>query len=170
VPANDKDGNFMFKRVEEKDLPLLYSWFQASHVKQWWPVPEKKEDFFNSFLKRIRSTEIVPYIVLLNDKPIGYLQSYPVDRSKSTWLPDLPDGTIGIDQFIGEREYVGKGFGTLFIKDFIHFLQNKNNHFTVIVDPDPNNLAAIRCYEKVGFMKVGEYQAPLGPALIMRFD
>ncbi|MCF7799992.1 acetyltransferase [Candidatus Babeliales bacterium] len=37
----------------------------------------------------------------------------------------------------------------------------------VVVDPDPENKAAIRCYEKIGFKKIGEFQAPWGPALVM---
>ncbi|KKP35855.1 MAG: GCN5-like protein N-acetyltransferase [candidate division TM6 bacterium GW2011_GWF2_32_72] len=162
--------NLIFKPVEEKDLSLLYTWFQKPHVVEWWPVPKKEEDFFNSFLKRIRDG-VVPYIVLSDNRPIGYIQSYDIAQSKKhAWLPPLPGKIIGIDQFIGEPDCLGKGIGTLFIKKFVKNLIDKNNDITVIVDPEPNNFAAIRCYEKVGFKKFGEYTTPWGPALLMIYE
>ena len=108
-----------------------------------------------------------PYLVLCNNVPIGYVQCYGIDPIKHAWLPKLPGNVIGIDQFIGEPDYLGKGFGTLFIKSFVKDLVAKDSAVTVIVDPDPTNAAAIRCYEKVGFKCMGEYQASWGPALLM---
>lgn len=40
----------------------------------------------------------------------------------------------------------------------------------MILDPEPDNTAAIRCYEKVGFKKRGLFQATYGPALFMYYD
>lgn len=164
-------NNFTFKPVEASDLPLLYAWFKNSHVDLWWPVPTEQEDFFKSFLERIRAGVKKPYIVLLNNLPIGYIQSYSVDKTTHSWLPKLPSekNVIGIDQFIGEPNYLYKGFGPLFIKKFIDDLITKDPNLTIIVDPDPTNAAAIRCYEKVGFKKLGEFQAPWGPALVMGY-
>lgn len=83
----------------------------------------------------------------------------------------MPQTTVGTDQFIGELNYIGKGYGTLAIKSFILFLGKINpNITTIIVDPEPNNYAAIRCYEKVGFREIGTFQTSYGPALLMRFD
>ncbi|KKR96628.1 MAG: Aminoglycoside 6'-N-acetyltransferase type Ib-cr, AAC(6')-Ib-cr4 [candidate division TM6 bacterium GW2011_GWE2_41_16] len=150
--------------------PLLLSWFNMPHVEQWWPVPKDNEAFFESFLKRIRS-DARPYLVLCNSSPIGYIQTYTIDTATThAWLPKLPGTLIGIDQFIGEPDYLHKGFGTLFIKEFIKQLENTDKNITVIVDPEPINLAAIRCYEKIGFKKIGEYQAPWGPALLMIYN
>lgn len=165
--------SFTFTPITENNLPLLqpllYRWFQMPHIEQWWPVPTKNEDFFNSFLKRIRSGT-KPYLVVYNDLPIGYIQCYSADSTTSPWLPKLPDNLVGIDQFIGEPDYLGKVIGTLFIKDFVKELIEKDNTLTIIVDPDPTNIAAIRCYEKVGFKRLGEYQAPWGPALVMTYQ
>lgn len=84
---------------------------------------------------------------------------------------DLPQATVGTDQFIGDSDYIGKGYGTLMIKAFIEFLQKiEPTITTVIVDPEPTNYPAIRCYEKVGFKKVIECMTPYGPALFMRYD
>lgn len=164
---------FTFTPIEENDLPSLqaklHRWFHMPHVAQWWPVPRENEDFFNSFLKRIRSGT-KPYLVLCNDHPIGYIQCYSVDLTTNTWLPKLSGNIIGTDQFIGEPDYLGKGIGTLFITAFVKNLLAKDNTLTIIVDPYPTNLIAIKCYEKVGFKKLGEYQAPWGPVLLMTYS
>ncbi|MFA5075182.1 MAG: GNAT family N-acetyltransferase [Candidatus Babeliales bacterium] len=162
--------NFKFKQLEEKDLPLLLKWFKEPHVDKWWPVPKEEEDFFNSFIKRIRDDIRKMYIVLCYNKPIGYIQCYKINFEKDAWLPKISGNVIGIDQFIGEPDFLHKGFGTLFIKEFIENLLEKENDLKIIVDPDPENKAAIRCYEKVGFEKIGEFQAPWGPALVMTYN
>lgn len=169
---NVNPKNFSFKPLQQEDLPLLYQWFKEPHVSTWWPVPEEGEDFFNFFLLRIRSKDTFPFMVLLNQQPIGYIQYYKIDFEKHTWMPKLPLDTLGIDQFIGDPVHIGKGYGTLFIKEFIKFMVDKtqNINLTVIVDPDPTNKAAIRCYEKVGFVAMGEFKAPYGPALLMRYS
>jgi len=164
--------NFVFKPVEEKDLPVLYSWFRLPHVEQWWPTPKDQEEFFASFLKRIRPDIKKAYLVIYNGVSIGYIQSYSIDRATNTWLPPLP-GTgriVGIDQFISDPAYLHKGFGALFIKEFIKTLNAQEKDSIVIVDPEPGNVPAIRCYEKVGFEKLGIYQAPWGPALVMMYQ
>ena len=147
---------FSFKRVTQDDLSLLYKWFQGPHVKQWWPVPEKNEDFFNYFLPKIRSKDTFPFLVLMDNVPMGYIQYYYIDRAldkAGSWLPPLPASTAGIDQFIGDADHIGKGYGTLLIKDFITYLTTilEPTITTIILDPTPDNHAAIRCYEKVGF-------------------
>ncbi len=167
--------NFMFRRVTESDLPLLFTWFNEEHVKYWWPVPTQYENFFESFLARIRSKDTVPFLVFLHDAPLGYIQYYHIDRTlekAGAWLPELPPTTVGIDQFIGDATCIGKGYGTMFIKDFITYLTCtlEPSITTIIVDPDPENKAAIRCYEKVGFEHIGVYEAPWGPAVLMRYD
>lgn len=63
----------------------------------------------------------------------------------------------------------GKGLGPQFIKEFMQtilFAQDQDIE-AVIVDPDPKNKSAIRCYEKVGFKNLGQCKAPWGPAEVM---
>jgi RimJ/RimL family protein N-acetyltransferase len=166
---------FTFKRVTPDDVPLLYTWFQEPHVKEWWPVPEKDDDFFAYFLPKIRSKDTFPFLVLMNTVPLGYIQYYYIDRTlekAGSWLPELPSTTVGIDQFIGDINSTGKGYGTLLIKDFITYLAALEPTITtIILDPTPENHAAIRCYEKVDFKRVGEFMTPSGyAALLMRYD
>ena len=162
-----------FKKLSKDDVPLLVTWFSEPHVRQWWPIL-KKDEVVEHFLKRIRSKNTFEYIVSIDGKPIGYIQYYyidPMGEKTGKWLPELPPGTIGTDQFIGDPHYIGKGIGTRMIKKFIDYLRTIEPDIpTIIVDPEPTNYAAIRCYEKVGFKRVGIYETPRGPFLLMRYD
>jgi RimJ/RimL family protein N-acetyltransferase len=166
---------FSFKLLAKDHLPILLRWFQQPHVQQWWPVP-LQDEFFERFLRRIRSKDTVAYVVYSGEIPIGYIQYYYIDRAIEKtggfWLPELPETTVGTDQFIGDPAYLGKGYGTLFIKQFIRDLITTlaPTITTIIVDPDPKNHIAIRCYEKVGFKQVGIFKVSDGSALLMRYD
>jgi RimJ/RimL family protein N-acetyltransferase len=166
--------HFTFTKLTQNDWSLLLQWFKEPHVEKWWPTPEENE-LMEYFLEKIRSKNTFGFVVLLDEKPIGYIQYYYIDRSKvesGSLLPSLPDETtIGIDQFIGDPNYLHKGYGTQFIKQFIAELPIIEPEITtIILDPNPENLAAIRCYEKVGFEKVCTYENPWGTSLLMRCD
>lgn len=164
--------HFTFKKIAENDLSLLLPWFKKAHVAKWWPTPEKNE-LIQHFLKRIRSKNTFGYIVYLNNKPLGYIQYYYIDRTNEkdgAWLPPLPKTTVGIDQFIGDPLSIGKGYGTLFIKEFIDYLHDiEPDITTIILDPHPENIAAIRCYEKVGFEKIGIFTTAHDKHLLMKY-
>jgi len=174
LSAVKEQKTFTFKKITQEDVPLLQTWFKEPHVQQWWPIPTEHE-VLEHFLKRIRSKDTFGYIVKLDENPIAYIQYYYIDRTQEkagSWLPtDLPMTTVGTDQFIGDPHYLGKGYGTLFIKEFIKYLTNiEPTITTIILDPDPANIAAIKCYEKVGFKKVGEFTTAHGSHVLMRYD
>jgi len=167
---------FTFRQVTPDDLVILYRWFKEPHIEKWWPVPETYEDFFEQFLVKIRSKDTFPFIVYMHDVPFGYIQYYHVDgvteKTGADW-PEFPQTTVGIDQFIGDVQSVGKGYGVVFIKEFLEYLSSELTPWvtTVVLDPSPDNKAAIRCYEKVGFKPVGVYITASGYInFLMRYD
>ncbi len=162
-----KQDKITFREVVENDTELIYSWLQEQHISTWWPTPAK-DIFLRDWFKSLRPKGAFPYLVLVNQKPIGLIQYYSAEGEANAWLPKLPPSTLGIDQFIGDKHYLGKGYGVRLIKEFIQYLKTiEPSMAAVIVDPDPKNIVAINCYEKVGFKKIGEYAAPWGPALVM---
>jgi RimJ/RimL family protein N-acetyltransferase len=168
------NSRFIFTSFSRADIPLMLSWLAQLHIKKWWPMPESDEDVMD-YIARSR-TDVAAYIVFFDAKPIGFIQTYTpagfINEHGEImhWLPALPAHTIGLDQFIGDPHYVGKGYGTLLIKAFIEYHCSLNLQTSlIIVDPDPENIPAIRCYEKVGFIAMGEYAAPFGPVLLMSY-
>ena len=59
-----------------------------------------------------------------------------------------------IDVFLAP-ELRGGGLGTDVVKTVLHHLVDERGHHRVTIDPALDNAAAIRCYEKAGFSRVG---------------
>ncbi|MBS1988533.1 acetyltransferase [Candidatus Dependentiae bacterium] len=146
-----------FKPLKKSHLPLLAQWFKQPHVAQWWPTESTfdNQSIRDKYLKKITSDSQSAFIVHLGNSPIGYIQCYHTHK-------EFDVETWGIDQFIGEIDCLGKGYGTQIVKDFVDLLFKKPNIKRIIVDPDPKNTRAIRCYEKVGFRKIGLHQTANG--------
>ncbi len=60
----------------------------------------------------------------------------------------------GIDVFLGGR-FQDRGVGTAAIALLVRFLVGPRGHHRLTIDPAAENSRAIRCYEKVGFRRVG---------------
>jgi aminoglycoside 6'-N-acetyltransferase len=132
-------------------------------VAQWWDDPAEG---LNSIDKHIGSISVAPFIVELDGRPIGYIQSYDPHLEDGHPYQDQPIGTLGIDQFIGEPGLIGLGHGPRLIEAFVALLFRKGA-IRVIIDPDPANAAAIRAYEKAGFERFDTRHSEDGPALLM---
>lgn len=150
--------NFTFKKLSGEDIPLIHSWLTNPHVQEFWPEKtlHDYESFKQKFEGMITSDEVNPYLVILQGKPLGYIQSYPVD-----------DKTCGIDQFIGVPEFVNKGLGSMFVKEFTDELFANKKITRVITDPKVTNLRAQKAYEKAGFKKFAETVGEDGEVILM---
>lgn len=130
-----------FRPLVEDDFELLLEWLQRPHVKEWW-------DDGDDSLEKVRHhysrdpDEMKRYILLYPDDhtPSGYFQ-YHIK----------PDGTIGIDQFLADPKSLDKGLGSASVSQFLQMICEKHSPRRIVIDPEPDNLRAIRCYEKVGF-------------------
>lgn len=165
--------SFKFKELNEAQLPLLKEWLGYRHIQKWWKSGELSLDIVrDKYLPRIMGNDSArPYIAFLNENPFGYIQYYNASEGDPNWWPDDPgQDVIGIDQFIADENFWGRGYGTQMIIQFIHYLTNDITISEVRVDPRPDNHRAISCYEKVGFRKVQDIITPDGPAIMMVLD
>jgi len=152
-----------FRPLVADDCPLLLEWLRKEHVKQWW---DDGDDTLENVVRNYGEPEegLERFILVWShesgEKPIGYFQYYL-----------MPDGSIGIDQMIGEEECINRGLGTKAIQMFVEMIRRERKPTNIILDPSPENKRAIRCYEKAGFKhyetKAGEKE---GLAYMMRFE
>lgn len=137
---------FRFKKISAPDFPQMLEWLSKNHIKQWWndgdDTLEKVRLHYGAEDKNV-SRFILVKIEDEVEKSIGYFQYY-LDNFKS-------DRTIGIDQFIGEEEYLDKGVGAQTIKLFIELIKEQYQPTAIVLDPSTENKRAINCYRKVGF-------------------
>ncbi len=150
--------NFTFKKLSHEDIPLVHSWVTKPHVQEFWPDVgmEDYRVFKQKYESKISSEKVTPYLVLLQGKPIGYIQSYPVDKK-----------TFGIDQFIGVEEFVNKGLGSMFVKEFTDELLKSHKVSKIVTDPSILNLRAQKAYEKAGFKKMVSMPGEDGDVMLM---
>jgi aminoglycoside 6'-N-acetyltransferase len=156
-----------FRAVTGADLPMLKAWLAEPHVQEWWD--DSPEASLAEIVEAMESVETEPLIVELDGKPIAYLQSYDPHLEDGHPYQDQPFGTLGMDISIGPPELVGKGHGSAIVRQFIDMLF-KEGAPRVVIDPHPDNLRAIRAYEKAGFRAFDTRTSIYGPALLMARD
>ena len=158
--------SYAFREVTEADLPRLADWIAAPHWAEWWNDPQQA---VAEIREAIDSISVEPLIVELDGEPIAYLQTYDPHLEEDHPYSDQPFGTLGIDLSIGPAELVGKGHGCAILRQFTDQLFEEGCP-RVIIDPDPSNLRAIRCYEKAGFEAIGERTSQYGHVILMASD
>ena len=128
------------------DLPLLKRWLAAPHVAQWWGEPDEQFELVSGDLSEPAMDQ---FIVATDGRSFAYLQCYRL-TDWNIGFGVQPDGTRGIDQFIGEPQMINCGHGSALTRNFAGGLLTSGTP-RVVTDPDPKNLRAVRAYEKAGF-------------------
>lgn len=155
--------NITFTPLAASHFPLLLKWLEEPHVKAWWDqgvkwTPELIREKYADYIKGDKlengiAKKIKAYIICTNHVPIGYIQIYNAyDFARSEPLSGLPPNLGALDIFIGEEAYLKQSLGSIAISEFLKLYGN--NYSYVFTDPDSSNIAAIKCYEKVGFKKI----------------
>jgi aminoglycoside 6'-N-acetyltransferase len=165
-PATGR-ARYHFRPVTEADLPLLAGWLAAPHVAEWWT--DGVEASIAEIREAMDSVETEPLIVELAGKPIAYLQSYDPHLEDDHPYADQPFGTLGIDVSIGPAELVGVGHGSAIVRRFVDELFAEGAP-RVVIDPHPDNLRAIRAYEKAGFSEIDRRSSIYGNVVLMAVD
>ena len=158
--------SYDFRPLAHDDLPLVHSWLDRPHVREWWGDTAEQLGLVSEDLEEPAMDQ---YLVVLENRPFAYLQCYVHAHWLQNGLGLHPTGTRGIDQFIGEPDMVGCGHGSGFIRQFVDGLLSAGTP-RVITDPDPDNARAVRAYEKAGFRKDREVDTPDGRAILMIRD
>src|SRR5437870_3615430 len=138
-----KSSTISFKPLQEDDLELLCKWLDKPHVKEWWNDGLSHDEIKEKYRKRIGDITVVPFIAYLENCPIGFIQYYHADKVGYGWWPDEIEGTVGIDQFIGEENYINRGYGREMICAFGKKLFENTAIKKIITDVNPANIRAI---------------------------
>lgn len=160
---------YIFKPLMESNFHVIESWLKKPHVKEFWDDGETWQESYEKYVRRTSSNIVEQFIIYYLDKPLGYIQFYWAHKVGNGWWENVPDDVVGIDQYIGEEEFLGQGHGTNMIKCFVELLFNNYKISKIITDPSPNNLRAIKCYEKVGFKNINVIETPDGLANLMEY-
>jgi aminoglycoside 6'-N-acetyltransferase len=162
-----RDPHISFAPAGEAHYDLLRSWLEQPHWREWWGDPDTELGYIRDMVEG-RDTHGRPFIFSVDGTATGYIQYWFLgphqteDWSRDNpWLMEFPCHTVGVDLSIGEGAALSKGYGSLALWSFVRMLRSMG-HDTIIIDPDPQNLRAVRAYEKAGFVAV--------PRLLGRYD
>jgi len=159
-----------FRRLTMDDLPLMHRWLNTDHVARWYdanggrrPSYERVAERYTARIRGEAKTE--PFLILHNDEPIGYMQSYRIaDHPEYARAVEVEAGAAGVDLFIGEPEFVYRGLGPQVLRRFLIEIVFANpGVISCVIGPAVSNAAAIRAYEKTGFSHLKTVQVPGEP-------
>jgi RimJ/RimL family protein N-acetyltransferase len=107
---------------------------------------------------------VQPYLILHDDKPIGYIQNFPISHDEGYARLVGVEDSAGVDMFIGEDEYLYRRLGREILRRFLGEVVFRNESVRIcVIGPEPKNVAAIRAYEKAGFHYFKTIQVPGEP-------
>lgn len=138
-----------------QDIVLMERWLKTPHVAEWYTYPEH-------WLHEIRNREgdfsfLTQFIAEYNGISFGFCQYY--DRffaqkheiwNKIWYTCERQGECYGIDYFIGDPEFLRRGFGTQMIKQLLKEIWQSGAK-TVIVEPEKENTASNKALETAGF-------------------
>jgi len=147
------------------DCTALQSWFHEPGLQQWvWcdrkgEPPVSLERVMEKHGPRAKNpTDVFPYFILLDGKPVGFIQYYTKDEA-----------SIGLDMWIGSPSMRGKGIGTEALRRMTALIRRRHPAVKeLFITPEPENLPAVRCYEKAGFRTLGTMEDDGAQCLLMK--
>ena len=156
------NSTISFTPLTSSSFPLLLKWLSNPHVKNWWDgdidwtlelIQEKYSSYVQGFkLQNGKQKAIRAFVIYSHAEPVGYIQIYNAyDFPRAHRLEDLPESLASFDMFIGEESALGKGIGSEALRMFLDEFCDKDY---VFADPERDNIAAIKTYEKVGFKRI----------------
>jgi aminoglycoside 6'-N-acetyltransferase len=157
--------------LAESDFEILARFLAEPHVARWWSPDKTVEQRLDDARRALAADHVEPLAVCRDGRLIGYLQIYRCDAHPSGFWADQPPGTRGIDLYIGDLACIGRGLGPRVIEAAVTRIFSDPETRRIIIDPDKNNTAAIRAYEKAGFRHERDLGiTPWGDCVLMVLD
>ncbi|MBQ4822184.1 GNAT family N-acetyltransferase [Aquimarina sp. MMG016] len=142
-----QDKSISFRIANIKDLALLQYWDTQQHV-----IDSDPDDDWNWEYELKRFPEWREQLIAeLNGRPIGFVQIIDPREEESHYWGTIPKNLRAIDIWIGEKDDLGKRYGTIMMNLAIERCFRNNDVTAILIDPLESNINAIRFYEKLGF-------------------
>lgn len=92
------------------------------------------------------------FIAEVDGRPIGCMQVVDPARERTQyWGADIPPNLRAMDIWIGEKEYLGRGYGTQMMSLAIDAAFAEDSVEAILIDPLASNERAHRFYRRLGF-------------------
>lgn len=140
------------RRATNDDVDMLVAWHADPNVARYWDDETFTRD---EMCERLARDDVEAYVVVANGEPVGYLQIH----------------STGLDMFLIPSAR-GRGLGPDAARGVARHLLDDRGWTRVTVDPYRWNEAAVRAWERAGFVAVSEHDADdehTAPWVLMEF-
>jgi len=142
--------------LRQEDAPLLVKWLSDPEVLAFYEGRDRPHD-----MEMVKTSfysgdeDDTRCIIQYDGYPIGYIQFYLIGEEERDeyGFNDFRGIIYGMDQFIGETGYWGRGIGTLLVQATVDYLIRERTADKIVMDPGVANARALHVYEKCGFRK-----------------
>ena len=148
-----------FTSLRRADLGLLSRWLGAAHVEQWWSGPHDLVSIARKYGPLPDGVDPTrAFICHVDGHPIGFVQAYHL-ADEPAWRATITAAignveAAGIDCFIGEVEFVGRGLGSQMIGDFVATVWDMYGESScIVVAVQQGNAASWRALERATFAR-----------------
>jgi aminoglycoside 6'-N-acetyltransferase len=158
-----------FRPLELEELPLLHRWMYAPHAQRWWSRNRTVDDVIAQYTPSIAGEIPIHALMVAYDAaPIGV-----VEWIRFGHFPSLMQAygvadpeAVGCGVLIGEESFAHHGLGGPMVCRFLREVPFRDPRCNAcFIDPERENLAAIRAYEKAGFHFVRDTRDEEGVAI-----
>lgn len=132
--------------IDEPDVALLTAILREPQVARWWPGYDEARVRDELTTGEDGGEYVTVFAVREAGRLLGVVQACEVLK------PDYRHA--GIDLALGQAGQ-GRGLGREAIAAVVRWLFTERGHHRLVIDPAADNGRAIRCYEAVGFRRVG---------------
>lgn len=143
-------GPIYLRPIRMEDTDNIVRWRNAEHVKRnfFYRAPLTAQGHREWMEKKVASGEVIQFIMCEKegDRPVGSVYFRDVDRTQRR-------AEYGI--FIGERDGLGKGYGTLAARGAVRYAEKTLGLHKLMLRVFADNTAARKSYEKAGFVQEG---------------
>lgn len=144
-----------FRKLQVKDLKMMHRWLNSEEVIKWYGKSGCTMEAVEArYIPRISGAKPTNcYVIEMNNDSIGHIQWY-YNKDYPAYGEQLgaSSHSASVDIFIGEESYRHKGYGSRVIEKFLKDIVFANEGVDeCIMAPSPDNIGAIKTYEKVGF-------------------
>jgi aminoglycoside 6'-N-acetyltransferase len=129
------------RAIEPADLDELHRVISTAEVARWWN-PHTREELG----EWLADDGVFRWTIQVDGVSAGKIQAYEEGE------PEFK--RAGIDLFLDPAHH-GRGLGRECVRVVAGWLFAERGHHRIVIDPARANERAIRCYEAVGFQRVG---------------
>jgi aminoglycoside 6'-N-acetyltransferase len=133
----------VLRPLAEADVERIVELGADPEVARWWPGLTREEVLPKA---RGEDDDVTVFAIVVDGEVAGMIQHHEES--------DPEYRHAGMDLFLGSA-FQDRGLGTDAVRTLARHLVRDLGHHRLTIDPAADNVRAIRCYEKVGFRRVG---------------